>query len=201
MLNKFSGFVLAAAVVAAPATLSAQTDTVVYGRTTIALSSAFTQQLSSLGVTIDDLSGNPLPNGSLTLTAVNGVFDLQTALGDVLYAGGLRVSAQGQTLRVQALEFSISNATTAIISGDFVVNGKFIGREDIFFVNQNPVGTVYTLPVALQNSTVTLNGFSLGLSPSFVSLVNNALGQQALTPGVQVGTANIFDVFDPSIGN
>ena len=185
----------------APFALHAQTDNTVYGHTTVAFSSAFTQQLSSFGVTITDLNGNPLPNGTLTLNTLQGVLDLQTAFGEVVFAGGYQVTAPGQTLRVQDLAFNIENATTAYISGVFVVNGSFVGRQPIFVVNQNPVGTVYSLPLVPQNGILTFNGFSLGLSPYFISLVNGALGQPALNAGTQVGTSNVYAVVVPPPGS
>ncbi len=192
---------LAATVMLAPLALHAQTDNTVYGRTTVAFNQAFTQQLSSFGVTITDLNGVALPNGTLTLNTLEGVLDLQTAFGDVFFAGGYQVTAQGQTVRVQNLEFSIVNATTAYISGDFVVNGSFVSRQPIFVVNRNPVGTVYTLPLVPQNGTLTLNGFSLGLSPYFVTLINGAIGQPALNAGTQIGTSNVFAVVIPPTGS
>ena len=192
---------VAAAVTFAPFALHAQTDNVVYGQTTVALNSAFTQQLSAQGVTITDLNGNVLPNGTLTLNTLEGVLDLQTAFGEVFFSGGYQVTAAGQTIRVQDLAFSIENATTAYISGVFVVNGSFLGRQPIFTVNRNPVGTVYTLPLKPQNGVIAFNGFSLGLSPYFINLINGAVGQSGLNAGTQIGSSNVVAVVVPTPGS
>ena len=191
---------VAATVMLAPLALQAQTDNIVYGQTSIVFTPAFTQQLSSFGITVTDLTQTPLQNGTLTLSGVEGAIDLQTALGEVILSNGYQVVAQGTTIRVQDLVFSIINQTTAVISGIFIVNGQFVGRQTIFAVNKNPVGTVYTLPLQPRNGTLTFNGLSLGLSQEFVNLINNAMGQAVLNPGVQVATANAFSVVVPAPG-
>ncbi len=201
MKNTLAKLSLAAVVLFAPLALQAQTDNTISGHTTVAFNPAFAQQLSSFGITIADLNGNPLPNNTLTLNTLGGVLDLQTAFGEVEFSGGYLVTAQGQTLRVQNLAFSIENATTAFISGVFIVNGTFVGRQPIFTVNRNPVGTVYTLPLQPQNGVLTFNGFSLGLSQVFVDLINGAVGQPALNAGTQIGTSNVFAVVAPPPGS
>jgi len=201
-MNIFTKLGVAATVMLAPFALQAQqTENIVYGRTTVIFNPAFTQQLSSLGATITDLSQAPLPNGTLTLTALEGIFDLQTSLGEVFFSGGYQVIINGQTIRVQDLAFSINNATTAFISGVFVVNGQFTARQPVFTVNRNPIGTVYNLPIKPQNGTITLNGFSLGLSQTFVDLINGAMGQPVVNAGTQVGISNVFDVLAPPPGS
>ncbi len=192
---------LTAMVTLAPFALQAQTDNTISGQTTVIFNQEFAQQLSSFGITITDLNGKPLPNNTLTLNTIQGVLDLQTSLGEVEFAGGYLVTAQGQTLRVQDLAFSIENQTTAFISGVFIVNGSFVGRQPIFTVNRNPIGTVYTLPLVPQNGHLTFNGFSLGLSQVFVDLINGALGQPALNAGTQIGTSNVTSTVAPPPGS
>lgn len=191
---------VAATLMLAPLAMHAQTDNIVYGQTNIVFTPAFTQQLSSFGITVTDLAQQPLQNGTLTVSGLEGAIDLQTALGEIILSDGYQVTAQGTTIRVQDLVFSIVNQTTAGISGIFIVNGKFIGRQAIFTVNRNPVGTVYNLPLQPQNGTLTFNGLSLGLAPEFVTLINTAMGQSVLNPGVQVATANAFSVVTPAPG-
>ncbi len=192
----FAGFTAAALLTLTPAALHAQTRNIAYGRTTITFTPAFAQTLSAQGVTISDLATlTPLQNGVDTFTALEGVLDLQTSFGEVIFAGGYQVTAGGQTIRVQDLTFEISNATTAIISGVFIANDKFLSRQPIFAVNMAPT---YTLPLQLQNGTISLLGMSLGLTPNFISLINGAVGQPILNPGTQIGTADAYAVFGPT---
>jgi hypothetical protein len=175
-----------------PAALLAQARSIVYGRTTVTFTPAFVQALASNGATLTDLSQNPLQNGVNTLTALEGVIDLQTSFSDVLFSGGYQVTVAGQTIRVQDLAFEATTPTTSFISGIFIVNGMEIGgRQPIFAVNARPT---FTLPLQPQNGTITLSGLSLGLTPAFVNIVNTATGQAAFTPGTQVGTAEAYAV-------
>ena len=123
------------------------------------------------------------------------MLDLQTSFGEVVFAGGYQVTVGGQTLRIQDLTFEIVNATTAYISGIFIVNDTFSGRQPIFAVNMAPT---YTLPLQLQNGTITFAPMSLGLTPNFISLINSATGQTSLNAGTQVGQVTAFAVFGPT---
>ncbi len=169
-----------------------QARSIAYGRTTITFAPALGQTLGGAGVVVSDLAGMPLQNGVLNLTTVDGVIDLNTALGDFVFTGGFQLSAAGQTVRVQNLAMETSNPTSSVITGQVVYNGTVIGpRQAIFAVNAIPAAT---LPLAPQNGTLTLNGLSLGLSAGFVNLINGAAHQTVISTATQVGAANIYAV-------
>ncbi len=195
-MNFFTKCGAAVLLTLAPIALHAQNSrTIAYGRTSVTLTPAFVQALSGSGVSITDLNLVPLQSGLNTFTAINGVLDLQTSFGEVEFSGGYQITVNGQTIRVQDLTFEIQNATTAYISGVFIVNGTFQARQTIFTVNMAPT---YTLPLQLDNGALTLPAMSLGLSPTFVSLLNSAVGQNAFNAGTQVATANEYAVFGPT---
>ncbi len=196
MKSLFAGLTAAALLMLAPAALHAQTRTIAYGRTSVTFTPAFNQALAAQGVVISDLTTlQPLQNGVDTFTGIEGVLDLNTALGEVVFAGGYQVVVNGQTIAIQDLAFQISTPTTATVSGIFTVNGTFLSRQTIFVVNMDPH---LTLPLQVQNGTLTLPMMSLGLAPYFVSLINQAAGQQIFNAGTQVATANEFAVFAPT---
>ncbi len=199
MKTILAGLTAAALLAFAPAVSHAQTRTIAYGRTSIAFVPTFVEQLAGQGVTISDLTTlQPLQNGFNSFTALEGVFDLQSAHGEVVFAGGYIVNVNGQTIRVQDLAFSISSSVSssgALVSGAFTVNDVFIGRQPIFIVNMDPM---IPLPVVVQNGELTLHNMSLGLAPNFVALVNQAAGQPILNAGTKIATANEYTVFAPA---
>ncbi len=195
MKTILAGLAAAALLAFAPAVSHAQTRTIAYGRTSIAFTPSFLEQLAGQGVTITDLAtGQPLQNGFNSFTALEGALDLKSAYGEVVFAGGYVVNINGQTIRVQDLAFNISSSG-AVISGAFTTNDVFAGRQPIFIVNMNPN---LTLPIPVQNGAITLPGMSLGLAPNFVALVNQAAGQPILNPGIQIAAANEYAVFAPA---
>ncbi len=176
----------------APVALHAQAHSIAYGRTTLSFAPALGQTLAGAGITVTDLAQNPLPGGVATLTALQGVLDFKTALGDVEYSGGLQLSAAGQTVRFQDMALEISSPTAAALTAQVVYNGTVLGpRQAVFVINARPN---YSLPLTPQNGTVTLDNLSFGFSPALAGLINNAAGRTLITPSTQVLTANMYAV-------
>lgn len=193
MKSIVSKLALAVVMLFAPLALQAQTDQITGGYAVFTFTSLLLQQLASAGATLTDLSRNPLQNGALTLPSVQGVIDTQNGNGDLVFRGGYQVVVQGTTIRVEDLAFTI-NGPSAVFTGIFVVNGQVAGRQDIFTVNQKPN---FILPLQQANGTLTLPQLSLGLTPAFLNLINQAAGQTVVSPGTQVGTASAFPVVVP----
>ncbi len=169
----------------------AQARTIVYGRTNIQFSGSFQQGLASLGATVTDLSGNALKDGSTLFRATTGVIDLQTAVGEVVHAGGYIVSAGGTTITIQNLILDTTNPAGPVFTGVFSINSTVQGRFPVFSP-QPPAG--FSLPLQPQQGTAQINGFSLTLAPAAASIINGVFGAEVLPAGTAIGTADVYTV-------
>ncbi len=174
------------------------------GYTAITLSSSFVASTRESGIFFSDLNGNPLQNSASSpgelvdnLGAVAGVVDLDTGDTDVSFRGGFLINYIGRTtVRVENIVLHASK-TGSVLTGDFTKNGAFLGRQDVFVVNQNPnLG----LPLKPVDGVLTLPTLSLGISPQFIAQVAPFLGSQ-FTPAIQVATARPIAVIsqEPAI--
>ncbi len=161
------------------------------GYTSITFSSSFVASTRESGIFISDLNGNPLPSaktpGELVdnLGTVAGVIDLDTGETNVSFRGGFLINYIGRTtVRVENLILNTGKAGAAI-TGDFTENGAFLGRKEIFLVNQNPE---LVLPLKPTAGILTLSTLSLGLSPQLIAQIAPIIGSQ-FTPATQVATA------------
>ncbi len=162
------------------------------GYTSITFNSSFVASTRESGIFISDLNGNPLPSaktpGELVdnLGTVSGVIDLDTGVTNVSFRGGFLINYVGRTaVRVENLVLRAGTEGSAI-TGDLTENGAFLGREEIFLVNQNPGLVLPLKPVA---GVLTLPTLSLGLSPQLIAQVAPIIGSQ-FTPATQVATAS-----------
>ena len=177
--------------------LQAQTEPVVYGHTTISTSS-FLQYLASFNVTVTDLSGNPVQNSSTTFPIKEGALDLQTAAVEVANAGGYIFSGNNNTVRIQDLVLDTTNPANPVITALFIVNGKLLGRQPLYYVK---VPATFTLPLKPTAGTEELDGFGLTLTTAAANLLNNKaliISEPVLQPGTSAGTADIYTVLSPN---
>ena len=159
---------------------SAQTDQIVGGITTVTFTSAFIDYTAESGIVLTDLGGNALENGAEPLPATQGAVDLQTGVTDVVFKGGFQFNYIGRTtLRVENLILQASR-TGSDITGDVIVNGQLLGRQEVFIVNKNPN---LSLPLPVVGGILTLPTLSLGLAPAFVTQLDAIIG-----PLVNAGT-------------
>ena len=172
-----------------------QTDQIVGGFTPFTFNSSFLGLLSGAGITVTDLAGNSLPNGTNVLPALQGVIDLQTGATNVTFKGGYQVTTQGATVRVEDMILHASEAASAV-TGVIVENGHVLGRKEIFLVNQNPN---LVLPLQVTDEILKLPTLSLGVAPDFTAELNKFLGKPVLNPGIQVATATPTAVVVPDI--
>ena len=191
--------ILAAALATAlsiPASFQAQAQAanqIFGGYTSITFNSSFVASSRESGIFISDLNGNPLPSSASTpgelinnLGTVSGVIDLDTGETNVSFRGGFLINYIGSTtVRVENLVLH-AGKTSSAITGDFTKNGAFLGRQEIFIVNQNPNLVLPLKPVA---GVLSLPTLSLGLSPQFIAQVAPVIGSQ-FTPATQVATAS-----------
>ena len=186
--------------ISATSQLNAQAANQIFGGyTAITFTSFFVDSTRESGIFISDLNGNSLPSaktaGELVdnLGTVSGVIDLDTGETHVSFRGGFLINYIGRTtVRVENLVLNASR-TGSDITGDFTENGAFLGRKEIFVVNQNPDLVLPLKPVA---GVLTLPTLSLGLSPQLIAQVAPIIGSQ-FTPAVQVATASAIAVVSP----
>ena len=88
-------------------------------------------------------------------------------------------------MRVDNLVLHAGKSGSAV-TGDFTENGAFLGRKEIFIVNQNPN---LVLPLKPVGGLLTLPTLSLGLSPQLIAQLAPIIGSQ-FTPATQVATAS-----------
>ena len=192
-------FLLTASLVTAlcvPAAFQAQAQAanqIFGGYTAIALSSSFVASTRESGIFLSDLNGNSLPNDVNNtgeaidnLGVVAGVIDLATGETNVSFRGGFLINYIGRVMvRVDNLALH-AGKTGSAITGDVTKNGAFLGRQEIFVVNQNPNLTLPLKPVA---GVLTLPTLSLSLSTQFLAQVTPIIGSQ-FTSTTQVATAS-----------
>ncbi len=188
-------FALACTASLVQAQTQSQTPSVDFGRTTVQLSTSFTNSIQGLGAVITDLHGNALQDNAFTVRATGGALDLATSFGEIEYTGGLLVNAAGTIIRIQNLTLDTSNPTNPVITAVFIVNDHFVSRLALFNV-QPPAGL--SLPFQLQSGVLQVNGFVLTLAPATASTINTVMGGQYIQAGTNIGTANAYVVFSPS---
>jgi len=167
----------------------AQIMSVSSGSTTVQLSTAF---INSLGATVTDLQGNPLPNNTITFQAASGALDLSLAAGEVQHKGGLIINAGGMQIRLENWTIDTSTPTASIISAEFIMNGHFDFRLPLFNV-QPPPG--FMIPITLQSGALQLNGLTLTIAPAMASTLYSLFGGPVVHAGASAGTANANVVF------
>ena len=172
---------------------SAQTDRIVGGITSVTFSSSFLAYTRESGIFLTDLGGNALQNGVEPLPAVQGAIDLQTGITDVIFKEGFQFSYLGRTtLRIENLILHATR-TSSDITGDVIVNGHLLGRQEVFTVNKNPD---LSLPLPVENGILTLPTLSLGLSPEFVTQLDAIIGP-LVNAGSEVAQATPVAVVVP----
>lgn len=176
----------------APATtLVAQsnTNTVVYGRTNLQLSTGFVQAISGTGVVLTDLNGAPLQNNGITFKISSGVFSLQNFAGEIDHIGGLTATTSAVSIRIQNLVLDLSNPQAPVVTALFVANNVFYGRNPLFNL-QFP--SDFSLSPVQQGVLQTTN-FNVTLAPAASSMLSNLLGN-TLPAGTPIGTLNLYGV-------
>ena len=184
--------------VAAPAMLHAQAQDVAYGRLTVNFSSSFLNSASGAGITITDLSGSALANGSAVFTGVGGALDVNSAAGELMHDGGYILTVGSNTLRMQNLVIDTTNLSAPVITALTIVNGTVMGRIPLFTLLAPP-GFVTPLPSTA--GTVLLSGIFIYIAPAAASELNSLLGGNVISAGLAAGTETQYSVFSTYSGS
>ena len=198
MKNLFAQVALALSVIAAPAMLHAQAQDVAYGRLTVNFSPGFLSSVNGAGITITDLSGNALQNGSSVFTGVGGALDVTSAAGELMHDGGFILTVGSNTVRMQNLVIDTTNLSSPVIIALSIVNGSVTGRVPLFTLLAPP-GFVTPLPSTA--GTVLLSGIFIYIAPAAASELNSLLGSNVIPAGLAAGTETQYSVFSSYSGS
>ncbi|HMD42020.1 MAG TPA: hypothetical protein VKH45_03000 [Candidatus Acidoferrum sp.] len=84
----------------ATSAVQAQTKTIGFGQTSVALSSVFVSALHTLGLTPGVVRPSNLGDGKVAFPITGGAIDLQTARGEISHSGGLTLTSGSTVLHL-----------------------------------------------------------------------------------------------------
>lgn len=198
MNSMFSKVALLTSVCLAPAAAlvaqaNSNTNTIVYGRSTLQLNSSFIQGLQGTGAVLTDLSGAPLANNSFVFKISGGVFSLQSLVGEVDHVGGIVATANGVSLRMQNPILDLTHPQTPVVTAVFVLNNVYVGRIALF--NLQVAGGTALSPV--ENSAIQVSNFQTALAPAAAAYLSQNLGS-TVPANTPIGTTSVYAVFAAS---
>ena len=173
--------------------LHAQTQNVVYGRTTITLNPSF-QQAAAGVATLTDLDSKPLINNQIVLKITAGAISTIAAQGELDHSGGIIVTGAGHVVRVQDFIIDSTNLLAPTLTAIMVTDGTYVGRQTLFNIQ---IPNTFVIPLVPVNSAVQETGLILTLAPTASALINRTLGN-VTQAGQSIGTADVLSVFSSS---
>ncbi len=180
-----------------PLALHAQSQDVAYGRLTVNFSSSFVSSIAGAGISVTDLNGNALVNGSTTFTGVGGALDVTTAAGELLHSGGYLLTIGSNKVELSSPVIDTTNPNAPFITVLVVVNKAVVGRLPLFALIAPPG---FIIPFPVNAGTVYLTGILLTLTPQIANELNGLLGANVITAGLSVGTESQYSVFSSYLG-
>lgn len=190
-VRKFAATLIAAGALTVALPAVAQNSQTLYaGVTGVHFSSTFNDALKALNVRVGIIGPTMIENGSAWFPVVAGAIDLDTASGNILHSGGLKLIASNGSTQVHLESFIIDTTSgKPVITGIVVANGKLVGRLPLFDL-QLPVG--FSLPLKTQGKQLNLTGVGVVLSAEAASALNGVFHVSAFTPGLSIGTAMVM---------
>ncbi|MBO3461471.1 hypothetical protein G7B40_026465 [Aetokthonos hydrillicola Thurmond2011] len=180
---------IAVSVIFASPALSAPTEDLVGGSTSVSLSSDFVNALASLNVQSGLVTGSKIRNGAIAFPISGGAVDLGSTKLEVLHKGGLTLTA-GST-HVALTDFVITNLNgNLVLTGIVISDGNLVGRIPLFNLG---------LPAnAISNSSTRLQvrNVELTLTEDAATALNGAFSISAFKAGFPIGTAQVHAVVD-----
>ena len=163
------------------------------GETTVALDAGAGAALTSLGVAVAPIGpASAGPSGiafPITVAKLNG----KTLEGRIGHTGGLSFT-KAQT-KVDLRRFTIKINGAPSLSGIASVNGKVVGRLDLFSLDLSK------LKVDRTDEQLTLSGVTLKLTKGAAVALNGSFDVTAFTEGLVIGSATVdTDVINPGRG-
>jgi hypothetical protein len=178
--------IVAALSFSAPA-LSAPTEELVAGSTSVKLSGDFVGALTSLQVQPAAVGRGSLAEGVAAFPISGGAIDLGTVRAEIIHQGGLSLTAGGTT--VELTDFVITTlADRPVLTGLVTVNDDLAVRAPLFALQLPAVST----PLQPHSGSIlTLEGVGVTLTSEAATALNQAFGVSAFRQGINIGTANV----------
>lgn len=169
---------------------AAPTARMASGVTTVELNDAFTGAIDGSAVTVGSVVPGVVVDRYAVLPVVGGGFDLGTAQGEILHAGGLSISAANGSLIFQ--DFILSTADAPILSGLVVLNGAVVGRFPLF---ELAFPADFELPVSLAaDGTLSLTGLEVSLTAQAATALNRVFAVTTFHEHFVIGTAAVSSI-------
>jgi hypothetical protein len=184
--------ILGLTLVLATSAVQAQTKTIGFGRTSVALSSGFVSALHTLGLTPGVVRPSDLEDGKVAFPVTGGVIDLQTARGEISHSGGLTLTAGSTEVLLQSFTID-TTGSSPVLTGLVVVDDKLVGRLPLFNL-QLPAGLSLPLKPSAEG-VLRLKGVGVTLTSTAAAALNGVFKTNALAGGFEIGTANVYIVF------
>jgi hypothetical protein len=151
------------------------------GETTVALDAGAGAALQSLGVAVAPLGTATAGPSGIAFPITVAKLDGKTLAGRIGHTGGLTFS-KGST-KVDLRRFTIKISDKPALSGIAAVNGKVVGRLDLFSLDLSK------LKVDRTDEQLTLSGVTLKLTKGAADALNGSFGVTAFTEGLTIGSA------------
>ena len=156
------------------------------------MSSGFVSALHTLGLTPGVVRPSDLGDGKVTFTVTGGAIDLQTARGEISHSGGLTLTAGSTEVRLQSFTID-TTGSSPVLTGLVVVDDKLVGRLPLPNL-QLPAGLSLPLRPSAEG-VLRLKGVGVTLTSTAASALNGVFKTNALAGGFEIGTANVYVVF------
>jgi hypothetical protein len=167
--------------------ISAPTETVLGGATTVQLSQEFVGALGGLQVTPGAVGRSALNEGTALFPISGGAIDLGTIKTEIIHQGGLSLSAGGTVVKLT--DFLIANlGEQPVLTGLVTANDNLAARVPLFALAL-PAVSPPLQPAG--GKLVDLKGVGVTLTPEAAGALNRAFNVQAFTAGLNIGVARV----------
>jgi hypothetical protein len=166
------------------------------GNTTVALSPALLNALSSLHVAPSRQFPGELTGATARFPISTGQIDLATAHGEIVHSGGLNLKSGNTTVTLS--DFVIDTTGSApVLTGLVTANGDLVARLPLFDITLTQAPVIKNYGVAGQ---VIISGAALSLTTAGATALNQAFNVTAFSQGIPIGNASVNALtFNPSV--
>lgn len=154
-------------------------------RTDVTFSSVFASALESLGVSVKPLGNAKIINGKAQFKIPLASLDLESAKGELVHSGGLRLKAGSTIVDLTNFIIDTTNTSDAYLSGLVKVNGSVVARLRLFDLTLPAL----SLPLPKQKNLLIPN-VVVELNAGAASVLNQVFGVSAFTGGLLIGDAH-----------
>ncbi len=167
--------------------ISAPTEAVLGGATSVQLSQEFVGALGTLQVTPGAVNRSALKDGTAFFPISGGAIDLGTVKVEIIHQGGLSLSAGGTVVKLT--DFSITNlGDKPVLTGLVTANDNLAARVPLFALALPDVKPPLQ-PAG--GKVIDLQGVGATLTPEAAGALNQAFNVQAFKAGLNIGVARV----------